>query len=57
MASRFLGVGRYDNRPAATLREACEHAAVMGIERTMIYAINADGLSVLVIAGGKLVTN
>jgi hypothetical protein len=57
MASRFHGVGQYDNRPAASLYEACQHAADMGIERTLIYAINADGRHVLVIAGGKAVTN
>lgn len=55
IAARFLGVGVYDSRSAASLREACEHARVMGIERTLIYAVNARGNSVLVIAGGKIV--
>lgn len=59
-ASRFMGRGRYDSRPAATLAEARALALLIAadagdpsIGRILIYAINAAGRQVLVEAGGK----
>lgn len=52
-ASKFLGRGKYDTRPAKTLAAARRHAKAMGVEQTMIYAINKEGRQVLIEAGGK----
>lgn len=52
-ACRFLGAGHYATRRAATLAEARAHADELGRDRSLIYAINAAGRSVLVEAGGK----
>lgn len=53
-ASKFLGMGQYETRPAATLAEARQHAIDMGGPRkVMIYAIATDGRQVLVEANGK----
>jgi hypothetical protein len=56
-ATRFMGRGRYDTREAPTLDGAREHAKAMGVDRVMIYAINAAGRQVLVEAGGRPIDN
>jgi hypothetical protein len=47
-ACRRIDRATYDRRRAATLAEADALAAEMGADRTMIYAVTADGLTVAV---------
>lgn len=56
-ATRSLGRGQHQTEYGSTLDEARAHAQRMGVERTLIYAINAAGRQALVEAGGKLVDN
>ncbi len=44
---RIIGA-RYDTRRASSLPEADALAAAMGADRTMIYAVTPDGLTVAV---------
>lgn len=54
-AIRHDGRDKRQRRDAKTLREACEAAAELGVERSLIYAVTAAGRSVLILAGGKAV--
>lgn len=61
-ATSFVTVVRrkgraHERADCTTLAEACVAAGSMGVEDSMIYAVNDAGRSVLVLAGGKRVRN